>query len=287
VSTEVLAKPINVTGVNGMNLNIIIFLALFFFAVPTVNADYIFAAPPRESEIAGITIYGPLVHKLTQVLGENVVYEQPDNWLEYAKKMRDDDYDIVFDGPHFNAWRMKHLGHTLVASLPGNLQFRLVTDKQYLAVNTTEDLVGRLICGMPSPNLATDMILALYKNPSIQPMIYDVRGGFREMYTKFKKGKCLATIMRVDMFDKLPSPDKQQLKIIVTTRPLPNQTFSVSKRLKSKVAVLTHFFLSEGGSLAGQKILDRYSKGAKRFRPAVKAKFAGAESVLEDVVFGW
>lgn len=262
-------------------------LLLSIFSVHAVKADYLFAAPPREGEMAGITIYGPLVQKLTQVLGENVVYEQPASWLEYSKKMRNDEYDIVFDGPHFNAWRMKHLSHNLVVSLPGSLQFHLVTYKRYLAIRTSEDLVGRTICAMPSPNLATDMILTLFNNPSVQPQIYDVRGGFREMYESFQNSRCLATIMRIDMFDKLSGREKDQLKIIATTQALPNQTFSVSKRLKKQVGTLRKFMLSEDGSAAGQKILARYSKGASHFVRADAEKFVGAETFLEDVVFGW
>ncbi|MCG6968648.1 MAG: phosphate/phosphite/phosphonate ABC transporter substrate-binding protein, partial [Gammaproteobacteria bacterium] len=142
-----------------MKSNAIIFLALLAVNIPSASADYIFSAPPREAEMRGIKLYGPLVQKLTEVLGENVVYEQPSNWLEYAKKMRNDEYDIIFDGPHFNAWRIKHLNHVPVASLPGALQFYLVSSKEYRSIKTHRDLVGRKICGMPSPHLATDMVL--------------------------------------------------------------------------------------------------------------------------------
>lgn len=270
-----------------MRLKVGVLLVLLISSVQAVKADYFFAAPPREAEMTGITIYGPLVRKLTQVLGEKVIYEHPANWPDYSKKMREDQYDIVFDGPHFNAWRMKHLGHVLVASLPGHLQFHLITSKQYPVIKKSGDLVGREICAMPSPNLATDMILALFKNPSVQPQIYEVKGGFRAMYKSFKQGNCLATIMRVDMYDKLAKKEKDALKIIATTEALPNQTFSVSKRLLNKAGKLRDFLLSENGGLAGQKILARYSKGSTRFQQADKAKFVGVEKFLEDVVFGW
>ena len=270
-----------------MRFEVIILLAILGLNGQVVKADYIFSAPPREGEMSGITIYGPLVQKLPQVLGEKVVYEQPNSWMEYSKKMRNDEYDIVFDGPHFNAWRMKHLGHALVASLPGNLQFYLITSKRFAAINSNEDLVGRQICAMASPNLATDMILELFKNPSIQPQIYEIDRGFREMYQAFKEGGCLATILRVDLFDKLPKDEKDDLKIIASTRALPNQTFSVSKRLLKESRKLADFFISEDGSTAGQKILARYSKNAPHFQRAESERFVGAEKYLEDVVFGW
>ncbi len=270
-----------------MKLKAIALLMLFAVSIQSASADYVFSAPPREGEMRGIKLYGPLVQRLTEVLGENVVYEQPSNWLEYSKKMRNDEYDIIFDGPHFNAWRIKHLHHVPVASLPGSLQFYLVTFKDYKIINTYRDLVGRKICGMPSPHLATDMILDLFKNPAIQPYIYEVPGGIRAMYNAFKEGHCLATIFRIELYDKLPEEDKAKLKIIATTRTVPNQTVSVGKRLQKNADKLSEFLVSDDGIAAAGKLLARYSKNARYFQRPIKEKFDGAEDLLEGVVFGW
>ncbi len=270
-----------------MRFNGAVLLLLFVWSMQTANADYIFAAPPREEEMRGIKLYGPLVQKLAEVLGENVIYEQPNNWLEYAQKMRNDEYDIVFDGPHFNAWRIKHLDHTPIASLPGVLQFYLVAYKKHTYIQTLNDLVGRKICGMPSPHLATGMILDLFQNPAIQPEIYEVPGGIREMYEAFKEGDCVATIFRVELFDKLPKHDKEQLKIIAKTRAVPNQTVSVGKRLQKNATKLSEFFVSDDGVAAAGKLLARYSKDARYFQRPDKTQYRGAEDLLEGVVFGW
>jgi hypothetical protein len=56
-----------------------------------------------------------------------VRYEHPGNWLHYQRNLRNDMYDIVFDGPHFASWRMEHLEHDMLVKLPGNLQFYLLT----------------------------------------------------------------------------------------------------------------------------------------------------------------
>jgi len=274
-------------GAIKMRLSTITLLILFVISIQSVSADYIFTAPPREGEIRGIKLYGPLVKKLTEVLGENVVYEQPNNWLEYSKKMRNDEYDIIFDGPHFNAWRIKHLSHVPVASLPGSLQFYLVTSKEYRSIKTHRDLVGRKICGMPSPHLATDMVLDLFKNPAIQPLIYEVPGGIRAMYQAFQEGHCLATIFRIELYDKLPEEDKAKLNIIAKTRAVPNQTVSVGKRLQKNAGKLSAFLVSDDGIAAAGKLLARYSKDARYFQLPVKEKFTGAEELLEGVVFGW
>ena len=65
-------------------------------------------SPPRESAARGEELYGPLAQLLTVQLGQSVVYERARDWIEYSTRMKQDKYDIVFDGPHFAAWRMKH-----------------------------------------------------------------------------------------------------------------------------------------------------------------------------------
>jgi ABC-type phosphate/phosphonate transport system substrate-binding protein len=270
-----------------MKLKVVMCLVIFALCNQVVNADYIFTAPPRENEVEGISKYGPLVKKLSQVLGETVVYEQPHNWLEYAKKMRHDEYDIVFDGPHFTAWRIKHLDHIPLVSLPGQLKYYLVTYKTYSKIKKYRDLVGRQICALPSPFLGTDMVLAIFDNPAIQPILYEVHGGIQNLYKAFKEKRCLGTIVRDKFYNKLPAEEKNKLKIIAKTRSVPNQTISISIRLKSKANKLIDFLMSDDGKSAARKVLIRYSKGAQYFQRPKKVDFDGVEDVLEGVVFGW
>lgn len=250
-------------------------------------ADVIFSAPPREDAQKGQDIYLPITEKLSEILGEKVIYEQPATWLEYSKKMRQGYYDIVFDGPHFTAWRIKHLDHTPIVTLPGHLSFLLVAKKSDQEVNVPRDLVGKKICGMASPHLATDMIYDLYKNPVLQPQIYDVKGQMKDVYVAFKDGKCRATIFRVAAFNRLPKQERDQLKIVAKTRTLPNQTISISDRLKANADKLASFFRSKDGAIVSDGILSRYSKKKKFFEGATVAEYSGAETILEEAIFGW
>ena len=72
--------------------------------------NLILSAPPRETAEAGMKIYGPIAQHLSKLLGVIVTYKHPGNWMTYQHEMRDDKYDIIFDGPHFISWREKHLG---------------------------------------------------------------------------------------------------------------------------------------------------------------------------------
>ena len=263
------------------------FILLSNFISPVMAADLILSAPPRETPQRGKELYEPIAEKLSSILGQKVVYQQPRNWAEYATKMRDGYYDIAFDGPHFVAWRQKNLRHEPVASLPGSLQFYIVTNKANEHINTARDLIGKKICGMPSPHLATDLVYDLFKNPVLQPTIFEVRGGQKKSFQAFKEGKCVATIFRTTLFKRLPAEEKKQLKIVTKTRRLPNQTISISQRLHDNADAIANFLTSKDGAIAANELLTRYSKPKKEFIKANPKRFVGASDILEGVVWGW
>ena len=262
-------------------------LAAWFTAYPVFSAELVFSAPPRENAQQGRELYEPLAKKLSEIVGQPVVYEQPKTWAEYATKMRNGQYDIVFDGPHFVAWRQKNLQHEPIASLPGSLQFFIVTNKENTLINNKRDLVGKKICGMPSPHLATDLVYDLFKNPVLQPDIYEVRGGQRKALEAFKEGKCEATIFRTTLYNRLSKEEKAKFKIVAKTRELPNQTISVSQRLHNNAGKIADFLTSKDGALIADGLLTRYSKKKKTFIKANPDKFTDAADILEDVVWGW
>ena len=263
------------------------FLLTLFFISSHAVADLILSAPPRENRSQGKELYEPIAEKLSELLGEKVVYQQPKNWADYTNKMRDGYYDIIFDGPHFVAWRQKNLKHTPVASLPGSLEFFIVTSKENKQLNNARDLVGKRICGMPSPHLATDLVYDLFKNPVLQPTIYEVKGGQRNSFQAFKDGKCVATIFRSTLYNKLPDEERKNLKIVVKTRTLPNQTISVSQRLEKQANTIADFLISKDGAITANNLLSRYSGRKKQFIKAAPEKFVGAADILEGVVWGW
>ena len=72
----------------------------------------IFTAPPRNAEKDEQT-YAPIIDFLSRALNREVEYRRPSGWGDYNKAMIIDVSDIVFDGPHFNSWRMKNLDHKI------------------------------------------------------------------------------------------------------------------------------------------------------------------------------
>jgi ABC-type phosphate/phosphonate transport system substrate-binding protein len=265
---------------------LIVFLAVVWFG-QSVCADIIFTAPPRENQQKAEEIYGPIAEQLSEILGEHVVYKKPTGWFDYSNRMRAGEYDIVFDGPHFAAWRVKHLKHIPVASLPGRLRFVVIVNKGDEGIKSVRDLAGVKVCSMLSPFLGTNLIYDMIDNPVLQPIIHEVGGGMKGVYQAFKRGECRAALLRDVMFNKLPKDQRSATRVLQATTALPNQTITVSQRLQKNAQQIADFMLSQEGVIAADGLLKQYSGKEKHFEPATAAQYDGVERLLEGVVWGW
>lgn len=258
-------------------------------AVPVSAAELVLTSPPRETPEAGMKLYGPIAAYLSKLWGTRVVYKHPSNWLTYQRDMRDDAYDVIFDGPHFASWRMVHLGNRVAVRLPGTLRFALVVRADDASIKTPEDLIGKTICTLPPPNLATMTIINQFTNPARQPVIRGVAGGNPKVLAAFYSGECQAAVFRTEFVDKkFTDKDRAATRIIFTSKPLPNQVITVSKRvtpaeMDAMVQGLTH----GPGVAATEGILKRFGGKSKAFIPAVASEFGGINNLLEGVIFGW
>jgi len=267
---------------------VVVLVALIFSG--TCQAEYILSAPPRESPEAGTELYGPLAEHLSELLGEKVTYKQPDNWLHYQRELRNGVYDIVFDGPHFISWRIKHLQHKVLVKLPGTLVFYIVAKKSNTAVTKLKNLIGKRICAIPPPNLATMTVIDQFKNPVRQPDIFPVKGGFPAVAKAFSAGSCQAAVFRNTFYKKKLSDDyRSNVKKLFVSSPLPNQAISVSQRINKKQQNLISQSLTKGdGVKIAKNIVKRFGgKKAKAFIVANQKDYLKQVDLLEGIIFGW
>ncbi|MEJ2392807.1 MAG: PhnD/SsuA/transferrin family substrate-binding protein [Gammaproteobacteria bacterium] len=264
-------------------------LGLWLFSSLATAQDLILTAPPREKPAAGQKQYGPLAAYLTKLFGHKVKYVFPGNWLKYQRDMRNDKYDIIFDGPHFISWRILHLGNQAVVRLPGHLQFYLMVKKNDNKINNINDLVAKQFCGVPPPNLASLSIIAAFPNPVRQPVIKGIRGAGKAVFGAFMKGECEAAVLRTAYYKRfLTQAQRDKVKIVYSSPPYPNQGITVSKRVTPREIKLMQQALTVGdGVKATAPILKRFGGKAKHFIPANDAEFKGINNLLEGVIFGW
>ncbi|WP_455206874.1 phosphate/phosphite/phosphonate ABC transporter substrate-binding protein [Kaarinaea lacus] len=263
------------------------FIILVMLYASPLRAELIFSAPPREDASKGQETYGPLVNYLSYVIGERVVYEHPEGWAEYSNNMRNGHYDIVFDAPHFGAWRIKHISHLPVARLPGSLGFVVVAKKGERDIQKIKDLLAVKICALASPNLGTVTFFNLLDNPVYQPRLYEVQGSFAKVFEAFKEGKCDAAILRDSFFYHMDPREKKNLVVVTASKPLPNQTITVSPRLHAKKDIIAQKLVSVEGKKAAANLLRRFGSYQDNLSLANSGEFENLDSLLTGVVFGW
>lgn len=216
-------------SVSTFQLITILLAALFSFNC-VADESLVFTAPPRETEKKGVKTYAPIAAYLSKVLGRKIEYRHPGNWLSYSADMRKGKYDIVFDGPHFVSWRIKHLHHTPLIKIPGGFIFRFVARKNNDKINKVSDLVGKRVCGHAPPNQGTLRLYNEFENPMRLPMLV-IRKGWRNIYKAMMKGRCEAAILPNKIYKEV-DPKFEQCKILFTSDPVPGQAITVSSKFK-------------------------------------------------------
>lgn len=244
------------------------------------SSTYVFSAPPRESAQAAAEIYGPIAEYLSAVTGKKVVYRQPANWLAYQAKMQKGDYDLVFDGPHFNAWRAANLQHNILVKAPGEHTFVVVVKKDNDKVRELKQLTGRGICGMSPPNLGTLTVLNEFDNPMRQPLIVST-DSWSNIYNGMQTGRCTAAILPARNLASL-DPQGTATRVVFKAKAYPNQAFSAGPRIAPEdQAKIARALSAPDARTATAKLRETYALNGD-FQIATKDEYAGVASVLKD-----
>ena len=252
-----------------------------FGSLPAQAQDWVFATAPTQTPEKTIQMYQPIVDLLSKATGHKIKLVPAKNFLEYTHGLRKDQYDIVFDGPHFVGWRMKNLKHKVVAKLPGQLRYSVI-ENDTSGVKEVKRLAGLKVCSLASPNLLTLGFLDQFGNPASQPIIVSVPS-FKASLECVRSGQADAAIMRDKFWEKLPDDQKKGMHLLYTTdTAFPHRAFSVSERVDAKateqiLAALT----SEEGATAGKAVLQSFK--AKKFLPASAAEYEGLGRLLNPV----
>ncbi|MDH5631720.1 MAG: phosphate/phosphite/phosphonate ABC transporter substrate-binding protein [Gammaproteobacteria bacterium] len=255
--------------------------ALLGPSIAHASEQYVFSAPPRGNALEESQTYEPIARYLTRVLGKPVAYKHPGDWLSYQTDMRAGAYDLVFDGPHFAAWRIKRIEHQPLVVLPGKLSFSVFTKSNEKRIKNINDLGGRTVCGMAPPNLATLSVYdAFRETPLRQPLIITVNS-FQNGYQSVAQGKCAAGVMRDKLFGKLDK-DKH-MRVIHTTKGFANQGFTAGPRITPQDRVrIIEALLDPASFKETSPFQKRFNKGGKLLQRASLEEYEGLEHLLDS-----
>lgn len=238
---------------------------------------------PTQSVEETHKLYGPLAEYLSEATGKQVKLVPVRNFLEYTSKMRKDEFDIIFDGPHFVSWRMRHTEHVPLARLPGELVF-MAAVKDGGTISEIDQLVGKKVCAVNSPNLATLMVLDAFPNPVRQPVIVSERS-FKGAMQCLKDGKGVAAILPIKFWKKFEKKGKTKgFRLLYSTKkqPLPPRSFSISKRVDAATREkLRQALLDSEGKPGAQPVLNSFR--SKNFVAAKESEYLDLSRLLLSV----
>jgi len=238
-----------------------------------------FSAPPRDSEEEGRRRFEPLAEYLSKILGKKVVYRHPGSWGVYQGEMQKGAYDLVFDGPHFNGWRVEKLDYNVLVKAPGDFSQVVVVRKDSTTVDIKR-LAGHKICAHAPPNLGTLILQGAFDNPARQPLIAVVHG-YNHIYQALLDGKCEAAVLpkkHLEKFDR----ERNAMRVVYQSKPLPNQAMSAGPRIsdedRGRIAAA---LLAPEAAAPTAKMREAYM-GGKSFVSTSNVEYAGLGEYLRN-----
>ena len=239
----------------------------------------VFSAPPRESAKVGMEIYGPVADYLSKVIGKKVVYKYPGTWGVYRTKMLEGSYDIIFDGPHFNSYRMEKLSHNILVKIPEPDEFAVIVRKDQAGIKNIQQMAGYTFCTHAPPNLGTLVLLSQFDNPARQPMIINTKG-WDHIYQGVISGKCAGGVMPVALLRQYDRTG--ETRVVYKTRAMPNQAFSAGPRVSPEdQQKIARALLSPLAAKPTAKLRAAYKVG-DAFAPATNQEYHGMAVYLRN-----
>jgi phosphonate transport system substrate-binding protein len=193
------------------------------------GAPLVFGAAPREPEEAAQRLYRPIAEHLGRALGRPVEFQHTGSWGVYRSRVLRGDYDLVFDDPHLNSYRAEHLGHEVLARLPGSTQYAVIA-RDDLVFRGIQKMHGRTFCTLAPPNLGTLVLLALFDNPLRQPVLLNA-DDWDTVYEGVVSGRCAAGVLPLAIQQRLDPHGRT--RILYFSTELPGQAFSAGPRVNA------------------------------------------------------
>lgn len=240
---------------------------------------FFLSAPPGGSYQEDLAKYQPIADHLSRVTGKRFIYQYSDNWLSYSKNMTAGTYDIVFDGPAFNGWRIERMSHAPLVKLSDEVVF-VVVARSDAPITQLKQLAGRRVCAVAAPDAGALTLLSQFDNPARQPVIAEAKN-WQDAYKRLMEGKCAGSVIPQKALRTL---DRDTVKVIHQHKPQPNQAFSAGPRLSQELKdKVRDALLSAPGKEATARLRD--DLGGGDFVPATPAEYVGLGKLLKDSLY--
>lgn len=255
-----------------------VILWLLILTTWPAHAQLVFTAPPRESTEQANTLYKPIAEFFSETLGQQVVYEQPKNWVTYLETLVMDKAHLYFSEPHSVGFQIASLDHQLLARGP---------DENWLVVarkGSDFKFAGRRACLLPPPDFGYLLFVSqqeFLQNPSITPHVNTV-----DLYEDAVIGligdECQYTAVPNYFYSLFPETYRSQLVQKNLTNS-PGQAFTASSKLSpEQVSKLRAALLSGHGQTVLKDLRSRFMNGEKLFAAQNIEMYSRQSKILVD-----
>ena len=238
----------------------------------------VFTAPPRETPKQAQEMYQPIADYLSKVIGKKIVYRYPGTWGAYRTEMLKGGYDLIFDGPHFNSYRLDKLHHNILVKIPERHEFAVIVRKEQ-KFSTLSQMAGYTFCTHAPPNLGTLVLLSQFDNPARQPVIINTNG-WENIYEGVVSGKCVGGVLPVANLKTYAHPDVT--RVVFKTQELPNQAFSAGPRISPQDQARIAAALTSPDAAAPTAKLRAAYRGGDSFALANNQEYRGLAVYLRN-----
>jgi ABC-type phosphate/phosphonate transport system substrate-binding protein len=250
----------------------------------TAHADLVLSTQPRGAAEKFAPPFDQVARYLSKKIGVKVVYHYSGDWISYSQNLRQDKFDIVFDEPHFVAWRIANRKHTLVAAAVPEASEKhvVIVKRDNASFWHVGQLAGHTVCGMAPPNFATLSLMAQYSNPVRIPLIVPVQN-YEDAYRGLLAGKCVAAVLSDISFEQLDKNAGKAKAIYVGYRLMPGDAFTVGSRVSDEMRgkILQALLVPEAADEI-PLFIDRYAYGKLLDLP-VEEQYEGLDALLHNV----
>jgi ABC-type phosphate/phosphonate transport system substrate-binding protein len=258
-------------------------LLVIGFTASSAYADLVLSTQPRPHDKQSNAAFEQVAAYLSKATGERVVYQASRDYLSYARDLRQNKFDIVFDEAHFVAWRLTNRNHVLVAAaVPESAeQHVVVVKRENMNLQHIAQLAGRTTCGMAPPNLATLSLLSQFDNPMRVPFLLSVES-YESAYQDMIKGRCQAAVMSEAAFVKLDKDKGIGKSIFVSPKSIPGDAFTVGPGVRPELRAKLLEALLSPDTMTEMKLFSTQYAHGKLLDLPVEGEYRGLERLLKN-----
>jgi len=237
-------------------------------------ANWRFAVPPFLPQAELQAQYTPLVEFLNATTGERFELVTSNSYLSYWNTaLKGGAYDLVLDNAPMIDFRVQRQKFTVLAKITGVISQSVVTNEKANIFEVNE-LIGKKVATVATPNLSALAMFQLFANPIRQPdFIYahDARAAVQMVQTNQVVAAIVPTPIAIQFTN---------LNVVTTTEQIPHLAIAAAPSLPPEVqSKVKQALLNASQTELGKKALT--SLNTTRFEPATNADYSGYAKWLE------